>query len=141
MASDAVGFPVAFSILWVIALLVYSPSQALAVSEDAVTLRVLPKLCVKPMGDRMCAMQMTMTWIAVLEMDVCLKFKEDAELLHCWQAQRQGEISIAVEREGNITVQLLNHQSREVLIELQINVIERDLRETRRRRRHVWSIL
>lgn len=85
-------------------------------------------------------MQMLVSWTAVSDISVCLKFPEQAEALHCWQAQQQGEFSASVSREENVSVQLLDSQTNQILSEVEIPVIKRDLRDTRRRRRHAWSI-
>jgi hypothetical protein len=129
-------------VLWLLGVFaagICSPTKSYA--AEAVTLRVVPKLCVKPVGNELCAMQISATWTASTAMDVCLRFGEETEPLQCWQSQRQGELSVATEREGNTAVQLLDAHTLAVLSAVEISVIERDVRDTRRRRRHAWSIL
>ena len=46
-----------------------------------------------------------------------------------------------VEREQNTTVQLVDPGTDAVLLESLIPVLTRELRDSRKRRRHVWSIL
>tara|TARA_R110002072_G_scaffold170552_2_gene324157 strand:+ start:90722 stop:91189 length:468 start_codon:yes stop_codon:yes gene_type:complete len=123
-------------LLWICA-----PTFALATSvEEYVTLSAQPRICVMTPGEQVCSMQMLVSWTAVSDISVCLKFPEQAEALHCWQAQQQGEFSVSVSREENVSVQLLDAQTNQILSEVEIPVIKRDLRDTRRRRRHAWSI-
>lgn len=85
-------------------------------------------------------MQISVTWTADSQMDMCVKLGNQDELLHCWKAQKKGEFSLAVERSENTDIQLVDAQTLQLLSQIQIPVMTRDLRDTRRRRRHAWSI-
>jgi len=140
-ACLAVGFSMPAKLLCTIALWICIPGlMQPTTAEETVTLRAQPRICVMTPSEQLCSMQMLVSWTAVSDIDVCLKFPEQAEALHCWQAQQQGEFSVSVSREENVSVQLLDAQTNRILSEVEIPVIKRDLRDTRRRRRHAWSI-
>ena len=111
-----------------------------ATNDPAASLRVQPRLCVMTAADEVCVMQLQVVWTTVVERNVCLHLPDQQQTLPCWQAQQAGEFSLTIARAENVSVQLLDEQTREVLSEVEIPVIQRDLRDTRRRRRHAWSI-
>ncbi len=140
-AHSSVGISIPVKILSALVLWMYPTAFLHAESpDDTVSLRVQPRICVMAAGEQTCAMQMLVSWVATSSMNVCLKFPEQVENLHCWQSQQTGEYTVAVSRVDNVSVQLLNAQTGEILSEVEIPVIKRDLRDTRRRRRHAWSI-
>lgn len=86
-------------------------------------------------------MQLEVTWSAPEATDVCLKLAHATDLLRCWQSQRTGAYAVQVENSSNTVVQLLDANSSVVLSEAEVTLVSRDLRDSRRRRRHVWSII
>ena len=52
-----------------------------------------------------------------------------------------GDIDIPWENTGNVVYRLVSMQNNRILADAEVQVISRDLRDSRRRRRHVWSIL
>lgn len=111
-----------------------------ALADENVALSAQPRLCVIAPGDQLCSLQLRLSWSADRDRDVCLRLSEQTEFLHCWQAQQQGEYTVELAHDDNITVQLQDAQTGRILGQLDIPVIKRDLRDTRRRRRHAWSI-
>lgn len=104
-------------------------------------MQVRPRLCVLMPGESVCVMQFSVTWSAPAATDVCLTLAGELAPLQCWQAQRDGEFEMRVERRDSTLVQLRDANNDALLLEEQIPIISRDLRETRTRRRHAWSIL
>lgn len=141
MISDTVRRTVGFPIACLLALFPWQLTAAATAAGESLSLEVRPRVCVRLSGEEMCAMHLLIRWKAERERDVCLRFAGEETSLQCWQAQRQGVWEMSLERENNTTVQLLDPDSEAVLLESLIPVISRDLRDTRRRRRHVWSIL
>ncbi len=133
--QKSVAFPMAL-----ILLLPMSVVDA-AISPEGFEMFVRPRLCVLRPGEALCTMQFSVTWSAPLASDVCVQLVGDAAPLRCWQAQRSGEFAIPIERGNTTLVQLRESSSDSLLIEEQIPIIKRDLRDTRARRRHAWSIL
>ncbi|MDO8907991.1 MAG: DUF3019 domain-containing protein [Pseudohongiella sp.] len=140
-ANKAVGLSIARRLLLILVLLTGTPASLQAApNEQGVTLRVQPRICVIPADEQTCSMRILVTWTTANNRDVCLHYAQDTEFLQCWQAQQSGEFSMAVARLENINLHLLDAQTLEVLSEVEIPVIKRDLRDTRRRRRHAWSV-
>lgn len=104
-------------------------------------MQVRPRLCVLTPGESVCVMQFSVTWSAPAATDVCLTLAGDLIPLQCWQSQRDGEFEMRVERRDSTLVQLRDANNDALLLEEQIPIISRDLRDTRTRRRHAWSIL
>lgn len=117
------------------------PAQVVDAADSAYALHVRPRVCVTLASDSLCAMELEVTWSAPVLADVCLKIREEDAALQCWQQQRTGEFAVALERDSNAMLQLLDASLETVLNEVEIAVVNRDLRDSRRRRRHVWSIL
>lgn len=136
-ASWAVGLSIAVRMLIVMMFWLWAPGLLQA---DEVTLQAQPRICVVPAGEQSCSMQLQVSWTSASLRDVCLHLNGQSQSLQCWQAQDAGEFSIALEQTDNILIQLLDAQNLGVLSELGIPVIKRDLRDTRRRRRHAWSV-
>ncbi len=104
-------------------------------------MQVRPRLCVLSPGESVCVMQFSVIWSATTATDVCLTFAGELEALRCWQQEREGEFEMKVERRQSALVQLREANSDTLLLEEHIPIISRDMRDTRSRRRHAWSIL
>jgi hypothetical protein len=71
---------------------------------------------------------------------VCLRETGEDAALHCWEAARGGSVALSYSNTQDMTYQLVALDGR-LLATCDIKVINRDLRSSRSRRRHVWSIL
>jgi|GEM_PF-797025 len=135
---DFVSSAKTLSVLWTWLLLPVSiPAVA---AEAGVTLEAHPQLCVIAPGEELCVVQMHLQWTTARERDVCIGFAHQPDFLQCWVGQQRGDHRVDLAYDENITVRLHDAQSGQILAELDIPVIKRDLRDTRRRRRHAWSI-
>ncbi|HBN15289.1 MAG: hypothetical protein CMQ46_11620 [Gammaproteobacteria bacterium] len=126
------------SVLWTWLLLLVSIPDATA--EAGATLDAQPQLCVIAPGEKLCVAQMHLQWTTARERDVCIGFAHQPDFLQCWVGQQRGDHRVDLAHNDNITVRLHDAKSGQILAELDIPVIKRDLRDTRRRRRHAWSI-
>ena len=115
-------------------------SATSAAATDDISLQARPQLCVVPPGEHLCSMQLQLSWTAQRDRNVCISLSHLPEPLQCWQTAQQGDHSVEFTHDANITVRLQDAQTGQVLAELDIPVLKRDLRDTRRRRRHAWSI-
>lgn len=115
-------------------------SQA-ATQDVEYELQVKPRVCITLDSNSACAMQLIVSWSAPVSMDICLKLEDDDAMLGCWKQQREGEFELELSRMNNAVVQLLDPVSNVVLNEAEVTIVSRDLRDSRRRRRHVWSII
>jgi hypothetical protein len=140
-ASGAVEIPIAVRLLGVMLLWMLAPALTQAtMTDNEVSFHAQPRICVMPAGEQTCSIQLLITWTSVTSRNVCLHFHGHSEHLHCWEAQQAGSFSMALAQTDNIHVQLLDAQTLDVLSTIEIPVIKRDVRDTRRRRRHAWSV-
>jgi len=116
-------------------------SQVASAADSGYALQVRPRVCVTLASDSLCAMELEVSWSAPVLADVCLKIREEDAPLQCWQQRRSGGFAVALARDSNAMLQLLDAALETVLNEVEIAVVSRDLRDSRRRRRHAWSIL
>lgn len=120
-----------------------SPERTSLAAAAPVTfeLQVRPRVCITLESDSSCPMLLAVTWSGPVAADVCLKLEDSDSMLQCWQQQRAGEFELELVRSSNAVVQLLDSASNTILDEAEVTIVSRDLRESRRRRRHVWSII
>ncbi len=104
-------------------------------------LYVRPSICVSYDRDVPCTMSMQVSWEGEAPADVCLRDATTTPMLHCWQDSNRGSVAIDYANTVDVRYQLVEETSLGVLAEAEIKVINRDLRDSRKRRRHVWSIL
>lgn len=104
-------------------------------------LSIKPSICVSYDSEAPCEMLMLVSWEASQNADVCLKQAMQEPDLFCWQNARRGSVDIAYTDYVDLVYQLVEESSSVVLAEAEVMVINRDLRSSRKRRRHVWSIL
>ena len=105
------------------------------------TLYVRPSICVSYNSDEPCSMSMQVSWEGEATADVCLREGMLTPMLHCWENSTSGSVAIAYANTVDVRYQLVEETSLGVLAEAEVKVINRDLRDSRKRRRHVWSIL
>ncbi|MGB4247585.1 MAG: DUF3019 domain-containing protein [Pseudohongiellaceae bacterium] len=139
--STTVGMRVRLVFLLLLMAGVPTDLSQVSAADSLYELQVRPRVCVTLASDSLCAMELEVSWSAPMAADVCLKLREDDTALQCWQQQRTGELTVALERDSNTMLQLLDASLETVLNEVEITVVSRDLKDSRRRRRHAWSIL
>jgi len=105
------------------------------------TLSVRPSICVSYDSEQPCSMSMEVSWEGDASADVCLRDAMLTPMLHCWENSAHGSVAIDYANTEDVRYQLVEESSLGVLAETEVKVINRDLRDSRKRRRHVWSIL
>jgi hypothetical protein len=125
------------------ALLLFSPGASLAAESAASNykLHVQPSICVSYDNTQPCTMAMEISWEGEGMTDVCLRDAMLTPVLHCWEYASEGAIAVDYANTTDAMYQLIEENTRDVLAEIEVKVIHRDLRSSRKRRRHVWSIL
>jgi len=73
--------------------------------------------------------------------NVCLRDEMLAPVLYCWENASEGTVEVDYANTTDVLYQLIEETTQGVLAEAEVKVINRDLRSSRKRRRHVWSIL
>lgn len=112
-----------------------------AENQQFYELQIRPSICVSFDGDQPCSMMLLISWEGSSRQPVCLKTESSAELINCWNGDNAGSLELPYESAGNVVYQLISMQNDRRLAFAEVQVISRDLRDSRRRRRHVWSIL
>lgn len=123
------------------ALLVAFPGKASESDAPGFRLFVRPSICVSYDSEAPCMMSMEVRWEGEAPADVCLRDAVAPPMLHCWQDSSRGRVEIDYANTVDVRYQLVEESSQGVLAEAEVKVINRDLRDSRKRRRHVWSIL
>lgn len=116
-----------------------APIPGQAAAHESVAMEVTPKICVTR-GEQACSMDLEITWAADSPQDLCLRLVNTGAQLECWQQAREGRFLLRYDSLEDVALQLVNG-ALAVLGETEVKVVSRDLRDSRRRRRHVWSIL
>lgn len=104
-------------------------------------LHIRPSICVSYDSDQPCAMLLKIDWRGDTRQPVCLRESSDDAFITCWNNVLAGNAEVPYENTEDLVYQLVSMQNNAVLAEADVRVISRDLRDSRRRRRHVWSIL
>jgi hypothetical protein len=123
------------------ALLAVPTGQASEERAPGFKLSVRPSICVSYNSEEPCEMSMQVSWEGEAAADVCLRDAMLTPMLQCWQDSNRGSATIAYANMVDVRYQLVEETSLGVLAEADVKVINRDLRDSRKRRRHVWSIL
>ncbi len=86
-------------------------------------------------------MAMVVSWEGEGMTNVCLRDEVLTPVLHCWRNASEGTVAVDYANTTDVMYQLIEETTLGVLAEAEVKVINRDLRSSRKRRRHVWSIL
>lgn len=126
--------------------LCYLPLFCLATANAAensgtgYVLEVQPSICVSYNSEEPCTMAMQVSWQGPGAPEVCLRELMSDPLLQCWQNSSAGHTELSFSNEADAQYQLQDGAAIPLVI-ADVKVINRDLRNSRKRRRHVWSIL
>lgn len=114
-----------------------------AETATSYSLQVRPSICVSYNSDEPCTMDLRLSWQGPASPEICLQELLRDPLLQCWQNSNSGSLELNFANTGDVQYQLQhgNVASAAPLAEAGVKVINRDLRNSRKRRRHVWSIL
>lgn len=116
------------------------PTPASAADPDF-ELKVRPSICISYDSASPCVMSMQLSWASPRIADVCLREAQREEPLRCWDDALEGQHEIQYSDTADSRYWLVDANTQSVLAETEVVVINRDLRDSRKRRRHVWSIL
>ncbi|MES2603689.1 MAG: DUF3019 domain-containing protein [Pseudomonadota bacterium] len=112
-------------------------------ASAAYSLQVRPSICVSYNSDEPCTMALRVSWQGPPSAEVCLHELMRDPLLQCWQNSANGNLELNFANSGDVQYQLQqgNAVPANPVAVADVKVINRDLRNSRKRRRHVWSIL
>lgn len=123
-----------------IPLLCVSATYAADNSTTGYVLEVQPSICVSYNSEEPCTMAMQVSWQGTGAAEVCLRELMRDPLLQCWQNASTGSTELTFVNAADVQYQLQDG-AQAALVTADVKVINRDLRNSRKRRRHVWSIL
>jgi hypothetical protein len=118
-----------------------SASYAAENAETGYVLEVQPSICVSYNSEEPCTMEMQVSWQGPGAPEICLRELLRDPLLQCWQNTGTGSTELTFINAEDAQYQLQHGASDSALVTADVKVINRDLRNSRKRRRHVWSIL
>jgi len=135
--------PLPQHLAWTLALvfLLVLGAQAGFAKEEEFHLQVRPSICVSYDSSAPCVMSMQLSWEAPRLVSVCLRETEAENPLRCWDEVHAGQHEVQYADTTDAHYLLVDAHTQAVLAEADVVVINRDLRDSRKRRRHVWSIL
>lgn len=109
--------------------------------ESAYALHARPSVCVSYNSDEPCTMSLELDWSGPLLPGLCLREQQREQALQCWRNATRGKLDIDFANTADVLYLLQNPATSDSLADTSVKVINRDLRSSRMRRRHVWSIL
>jgi len=115
--------------------------RAAAQEGEEYRLSVQPSICVSYNSEEPCTMAVEVRWEGRPPADICLRDALLIPMLQCWEDSARGNVALEYASTVDGLYQLVTEASLGVLAEAEVKVINRDLRSSRKRRRHVWSIL
>jgi hypothetical protein len=118
-----------------------SASYAADDSATDYVLAVQPSICVSYNSEEPCTMSMQVSWRGPGTAEICLRELLRDPTLQCWQNATNGSIELSFVNAEDVQYQLHDSASDGPVAVADVKVINRDLRNSRKRRRHVWSIL
>lgn len=112
-------------------------------TAGAYSMQVRPSICVSYNSDEPCTMALRVSWQGPSAAEVCLHELMRDPLLQCWQNSNNGNLDLNFANTGDVQYQLQQGSvaTANPVAAADVKVINRDLRNSRKRRRHVWSIL
>lgn len=122
-------------------LCLYGNVTPAAAAAAGYQLEVRPRICITLDSERLCVLELNVYWSAPVPANVCLRLATGAEPLQCWVQQREASTVVSVQTRTNTVLQLVEQDGAAILNQVELAVVSRDLRDGRRRRRHVWSVL
>ena len=121
------------------------PSAVLAAAgapgtgEDNIHLQLSPRICTLGARDKQCQTEVHAQWSAPREESLCLIILDRPDVKHCWEHYSQGTYSIVLTFVDDLTFQLRDPASQNVLASEVLRVI-REALHYRHRRREPWNI-
>ncbi len=122
-------------------LLSLTGGMALAANADpAFTLQAKPSICVSYNNDEPCTMALELSWKGPLKPELCVHELMRSPALQCWQNSVVGSLTLNFANTADVHYLLDEAATNFNLATTTVKVINRDLRSSRTRRRHIWSI-
>ena len=105
------------------------------------TLSIKPRICIMPQNQQLCEMESDIFWSGQTKADICLLSSMQSDNVQCWSNALQGHLIEKIVINKQISYWLSPTGSNKVLVKSQILIVTIPDKNTKRRRRHIWSLL
>ena len=112
-----------------------------AAADNGYSLQARPSVCVSYDNEQPCTMALELSWKGPARPQLCLYEVPLVQTLHCWLQAGTGSLNLDFTNTVDVIYRLPDAAIQGPLADTNVKVINRDLRSSRKRRRHVWSIL
>lgn len=106
--------------------------------DQPIDFLIKPKLCIVENKKTHCTEKVRLNWASKENQSLCLFIQAINTPLSCWTQQKDGSFKYTANSEHNITFQLRDQLSDELLISTILEVVKEQTRY-RRRRRNPWA--
>jgi hypothetical protein len=108
-------------------------------NDEGIHLELSPRICTLASHDKQCQTEVHAQWRAPREESLCLVIVDRPEIKHCWEHYAQGTYSIDLTFADDLTFQLRDTASQDILASEVLRVI-REALHYRHKRRDPWNI-
>jgi hypothetical protein len=108
-------------------------------SDNTIHLELSPRICTLANNDKQCQTEVHAQWSAPREESLCLVIVDRPDVKRCWEHYSQGTYSIDLTFADDLTFQLRDQDTRNVLASEVLRVI-REALHYRHKRREPWNI-
>jgi hypothetical protein len=107
--------------------------------EQAIELKVRPRVCTLATDDELCETTVRAEWRAKQDESLCLVIAGRPEVQRCWEHYSEGVYSIELAFGDDLVIELRDPELQNVLASQAITVI-REALKLRRKRHQPWNI-
>lgn len=111
-------------------------------AELLASLSARPRLCMTSRQDRLCIMEVELSWEANKQDDFCIYSSHESDAVACWSAQLNGEKVVPINSDEDINYRLVFNKTEKTVAEATVSILNVKPKNfnNNRRRRHAWSI-
>ena len=109
-------------------------------ARDDIKFQLQPRLCTLKAAEKSCNTTVSARWSSSTKESLCVIIVQRPNIKRCWEDYTDGEYRIELEFDDDLTFELRDIRSEQVLSAQTLKVI-REAIEYRRKRRQPWSIL
>lgn len=103
-------------------------------------LDIVPKVCVIGRSNDYCHEAVVVEWRSRAPLNVCLAVDVDHNFAFCWSDVKEGKFEWEQKTQQDITFLMQSPNGQHTYGSASLSVVKTQNRQTRRRRRHAWSL-
>lgn len=116
-------------------------ADAVSAEQSGWRMEIKPKVCVIPESRSQCEVDAEISWVGKQTANICLLSSEQDAVLQCWNNAIYGSSVESIISSRQVIFHLVPEGKDDVLAECVMWVVTVPEKRTRRRRRHIWSLL